>query len=200
MLTGTYYFIKGLMLITKPNIRVWVVIPLLINILLFSIFAYYSWLFFPLMLNAVTISLPNWAWIFAIIRWIMLPIFIVFTILILFFMFTFVGNLISEPFNGALSRAVEKHLTGHKVEVSSEPILRLIISFIGEKLEKLWYYFKLIIFLLIISLIPIINIISPILWFLFAAWIAALEYSDPVLANHGYSVLAQRKLLAKNLC
>jgi len=197
MLTGTYYFLKGLMLITKPGIRVWIIFPLLINVLLFSILGYYIWLFFPVILNTATISLPSLTWIFTIVRWIMLPLFIVFAMLTLSFIFMFVGNLISEPFNGALSRAVEKHITGHKVEVSSEPILRIIISFIGEKLEKLWYYFKWIILLLLISFIPIINIISPILWFLFAAWIAALEYADPVLANHGYSVPIQRKLLAK---
>ncbi|MBE9562243.1 MAG: EI24 domain-containing protein, partial [Proteobacteria bacterium] len=76
-------------------------------------------------------------------------------------------------------------------------IFKIVIGFFGEKLEKLWYYFKWIILLIIISFIPVINIISPILWFLFSAWIAALEYADPVLSNHGYSVPEQRKLLAK---
>jgi len=199
MLTGIYCFLKGFLLITKPDIRVWVIIPFLINLLLFSILGFYSWLYFPLMLDTVIayLQLPKLAWIFAIVRWIMLPLFIIFSIVIFFFLFTFIGNLIGEPFNGALSRAVEKHITGRKIKVSVEPIWKLVISFIGEKLEKLWYYLKWVILLLIVSLIPIINIISPILWFLFFAWIAAQEYADPVLANHGYSVPMQRKLLAK---
>ena len=199
MLNGTYYFLKGLILITKSGIRIWVVIPLLINISLFSILTYYSLLYFPIMLdNVITyLQLPNWEWIFAIIRWIMLPLFIVFAMITFFFTFTFLANLISEPFNGALSRAVEKYITGRKVESSSESIFKIVIGFIGEKLEKLWYYFKWIVLLIIISFIPIINIISPILWFLFSAWVAALEYADPVLSNHGYSVPEQRKLLAK---
>ena len=69
----------------------------------------------------------------------------------------------------------------------------------SSKDKPLCYYFKWFVLLLIISLLPIINIISPILWFLLAAWIAVLEYADPVLANHGYSVPSQRKLLAKKL-
>jgi len=199
MLNGTYYFLKGLMLIVKPGIRIWVVIPLLINILLFSILTYYSWLYFPLMLDTVItyLQLPNWGLVFAIMRWIMLPLFIVFAMIIFFLTFTFLANLISEPFNGALSRAVERYITGNKVESTSESIFVVIINFIGEKLEKLWYYFKWIVILLIVSFIPIINVISPILWFLFSAWVAALEYADPVLSNHGYSVPEQRKLLAK---
>ncbi|MFK5969611.1 MAG: sulfate transporter CysZ [Candidatus Marithrix sp.] len=199
MLNGTYYFLKGLILITKSSIRIWVVIPLSINIILFSALTYYSLLYFPIMLDTVItyLQLPDWGVVFAIIRWIMLPLFIVFAMITFFFIFTFMANLISEPFNGALSRAVERYITGRKVESPSESIFKIIIGFIGEKLEKLWYYFKWILLLIIISFIPIINIISPILWFLFSAWIAALEYADPVLSNHGYSVPEQRKLLAK---
>ena len=201
MLNGTYYFLKGLILITKPGIRIWVIVPLLINILLFSMLIYYSLVYFPIMLDIVIgylqSPMPKWAWMFEIILWIILPLFIMFALMIFFFVFTFVANLISEPFNGALSSAVEKHITGYNVQSPSEPIFKIIINFIGEKLEKLWYYFKWIVLLSIISFIPIINIISPILWFLFSAWVAALEYFDPVLANHGYSVPEQRKLLAK---
>ncbi len=201
MLNGTYYFLKGLMLITKSGIRIWVVIPLLINIILFSALTYYSLLYFPIMLDTVItyLQLPDWGIIFAIIRWIMLPLFIVFAMITFFFTFTFIATLISDPFNGALSKAVEKHITGRRVKSPSESIFKTVIGFFGEKLEKLWYYFKWIILLIIISFIPVINIISPILWFLFSAWIAALEYADPVLSNHGYSVPEQRKLLAKKL-
>ncbi|MDM8565775.1 sulfate transporter CysZ [Candidatus Halobeggiatoa sp. HSG11] len=201
MLNGTYYFLRGLILITKPGIRIWVVIPLLINILLFSMLIYYSLLYFPIMLDIVIgylqLPIPSWAWMFEIILWIILPLFIVFAMMLFFFTFTFVANLISEPFNGALSRAVERYITGHKVISPSESIFKIIVGFILEKLEKLWYYFKWIVLLSIISFIPIINVVSPILWFLFSAWVAALEYADPVLANHGYNVPEQRKLLAK---
>ncbi|MDM8569595.1 sulfate transporter CysZ, partial [Thiotrichales bacterium HSG1] len=187
------------MLITKPDIRVWVIIPLMINILLFSMLSYYSWLYFPIALDTVIayLQLPDWKWIFTMIRWFMLPLFIVFAMITFFFIFIFFGNLISEPFNGELSKAVEKYITGSKVKVPSEPLFTAIINFFREKLEKSWYYLKLIMLLLIISLVPIVNIISPILWFLLSAWIAALEFSDPVLSNHGYSVPEQRQLLAK---
>lgn len=200
-LSGIGYFFKGFALIFKPGIRQWVVIPLLINILLFSTFIYYAWLYFPSLFDGFVVQLqswlPNWAWLVEMVGWLILPLFIVLVLITLFFIFAFVGNLIGEPFNGLLATAVEKHLTGKTVDSPAESWLKIIISFIWEKIGKLLYYLKWVIVLLIISFIPIVNLVSPVLWFLFGAWLAALEYADAPLENHGYNAPLQRQLLAK---
>ncbi len=201
-LKGFSYFFEGFSLILKPGIRQWVLIPLLINTLLFSVLIYYAWLYFPIAVKFVGASvqsgLPSWAWLIQLMRWLLLPLFFMFALFILFFAFTFTAHLIGEPFNALLAAAVEKHLTGKPVKFSSsDSWFKQIISFITEKVGKLFYYLKWAAVLLIISFIPLINIISPILWFLFGAWFACLEYADAPLGNHNYNFLAQRKLLAK---
>ncbi len=201
-ISGIGYFFQGLSLIFKPGIRPWVLVPLLINIVLFSALIYFAWLYFPVasefFIAQVQGILPDWAWLLELMQWIMLPLFFVLSLTVIFFGFTFVGNIIGGPFNGLLSVAVEKHLTGEKpVDASSGSLFKGIISAIAESIGKLFYYFKWAIVLLIISFIPIINIVAPILWFLFAAWLICLEYADVPLGNNNYNFSAQRKLLAE---
>ncbi|EDN67266.1 membrane protein containing DUF540 [Beggiatoa sp. PS] len=114
-----------------------------------------------------------------------------------FFIFTFLATLIGGPFNDLLAEAVEKHLTGKPIDSPSESILKGVIGVIGKQIGKLLYYFKWFLVLLIISFIPIINIVSPFLWFLFGAWLVSLEYADSPLGNHGYKPPAQRKILGQ---
>jgi len=200
-ISGIGYFFQGFALIFKPGIRLWVLIPLLLNIFLLSGMIYSAWLYFPGAFESIVThletGLPDWRWIITLMRWIMLPLFIVLVLIGVFFTFTFFANIISEPFNGLLAAAVERHLTGKPVKSPQESWFKIIIRFIAEKIGKLFYYLKWAIILLILSIIPIINIISPILWFLFAAWIACLEYADAPLGNHGYKPSAQRKRLAE---
>jgi CysZ protein len=200
-LNGINYFLQGLSLIFKPGIRQWVLIPFLINLVLFSVLIYYAWLAFPTLIEFLDSQmqtwLPDWTWLVEIMRLLMLPLFAVFVLIVFFFVFTFIGNLIAEPFNGLLAAAVESHLTGKPVNSPNESWFKMMIGFIAEKIGKLFYYLKWAIVLILISLIPIINIISPVLWFLFGAWLAALEYSDAPLENHGYNAPARRKILAQ---
>jgi CysZ protein len=201
-ISGVSYFFQGLSLIFKPGIRQWMLIPLLINIILFSALIYLAWSYFPIasefFIAQVQGILPDWTWLVDLMRWLMLPLFIVLALTVIFFCFTFVANIIGGPFNSLLSAAVEKHLTGEKpVEASSDSLFKGIISAIAESISRLFYYVKWAIVLLIISFVPMINIASPILWFLFAAWLICLEYADVPLGKNNYNFSAQRKLLAE---
>jgi CysZ protein len=198
-LSGINYFIKGFSLIFKPGIRQWVLIPLLINIFLFNLLIYLGWLQFQTVIEIVMPQLQSWlpAWLIEALRWLILPLFIVIALIVVFFTFTFLANLIGAPFNGLLAAAVEKHLMGKAVESPSEPWYKLMIWIIWSPIEKLLYYLRWAIVLLIVSLIPVINIVSPILWFLFGAWMFSLEYANAHGENHGYKAPAIRKILAK---
>ncbi len=198
---GINYFFKGFSLIFKPGIRPWVVIPLLINILLFSALIYYAWQQFPIVIETIVAQieseLPDWEWLVSLVRWLMWPLFIVLAPITVFFTFTFVGNLIGSPFNGLLAKAVEKHLTGKTIQSPPESLFGFILGIFWAPIEKLLYYLWLAFLILIVSLIPVINIISPLLWFLFGAWLVSLEYADAPLGNHGYNARAIRKILAQ---
>ena len=53
----------------------------------------------------------------------------------------------------------------------------------------------LLIPLFILSLIPILNILSPILWILFSGWILSLEYHNYPMSNHHLEITEQHKAL-----
>jgi len=145
--------------------------------------------------------------IFKLIIWVLIyPIFILLVTIAFLFTFMFVipvflSTLIAGPFNNLLAKEVEEYLTGKKVEIYSEPLLTISSKYIKRKLIKLWYYLKRFIVLIIkttfISTIPIINILSPKLWFSFTTWLVILEYSESPFINHNQNIHEQRKLLTK---
>ncbi|MDT8282101.1 MAG: sulfate transporter CysZ, partial [Gammaproteobacteria bacterium] len=115
-----------------------------------------------------------------------LPLFEITLLLIVFYTFTVIANLIAAPFNSLLSARIEALLTGQKPkDINSDSFLRLMIRTVKSEIQKILYAIKWFIPLVITTVIPGINIAAPFLWILFAAWFFALEYNDYPLANRG---------------
>ena len=182
-----FSFIKGFLdctsgfgLLLKPGIKRFVFIPFLINIGLFS-------LAIKLLNDQIDIwlekLLPAWLdWL----EWLILPLFWITIALAIFYSFTVIANLISAPFNSLLSARIEALLTGKKPEdINSDGFIKLIARTLKSEIQKIFYAVKWFIPLLIITIIPGVNVISPFLWILFAIWFFALEYNDYPLANRG---------------
>ena len=171
---------SGFGLIFKPGVRTFVVIPLIINITLFSIAIYFTQQQIDIWMQDL---LPSWlSWL----EWIILPLFYVTILLFVFYTFTLVSNLVSAPFNSLLASRVEAYLTGQKPEhISTEKMWRTAARSFGSEIHKIFYFMKWLIPLVILTFIPVINIVAPFFWFMFAAWSFSLEYMDYPLANHG---------------
>ena len=102
--------LSGFGLIFKSGIRRYVIIPLIINTALFGGAIYILYQQMDIWLEKL---LPGWLyWL----EWLIVPLFFLTIILIVFFSFTLVANLISAPFNSYLSASVEQKLTGSKPE------------------------------------------------------------------------------------
>jgi CysZ protein len=131
------------------------------------------------------------------LRWILIPIFFITSLVIVFFTFTMVANLIGSPFNSLLAAAVEKHLTGSLPESNSDlkTVLKNIIPIMFSELKKAAYYILIMIPFLILFIIPVINIIAPFLWMLMIAWVMAVEYTDYPMDNRNISFAELRRRL-----
>jgi len=182
-----FSFIKGFLdvfsgfgLLLKPGIKRYVAIPFIINVGLFSLA---TKLLSEQLDNWLARLLPDWLdWL----EWLIWPLFAIAMFLIVFYTFTVLANLISAPFNSLLSSRIEALLSGKKPEdINSDSFLRLMTRTIKSEIQKILYAIKWFIPLIIITFIPGINLISPFLWILFAAWFFALEYHDYPLANRG---------------
>lgn len=188
--TGAGYFFKGLSLINKPGVRRFVIVPLLINILIFAGLIWFSADQFGVFIDWFTPTLPEWLlWL----TWLLWLVFGLMAFIVLFFGFTLLANLVGAPFNSYLAAAVEKHLTGQPVPDSGKTLGQDIVDGVLGELKKILYYLMWAIPLFIISFIPGINLLSPLLWAVFGAWMLSLEYTDYPLGNYGLTFPAIRQ-------
>ncbi len=121
------------------------------------------------------------------------------TLLLVFYSFSVIGNIIAAPFNSLLAEAVEHHLTGEKLpEMSWQETAKTILPSIMNEFRKLAYFICWAIPFLLLFFIPVIQVAAPFLWLAFGAWMLMLQYGDYPMANHNISVPDQRKKLASN--
>jgi CysZ protein len=172
--------LSGFGLIFKSGIRRYVIIPLIINTVLFAGAIYLLSQYMDAWLHRL---LPGWlSWL----EWLIWPLFAVTLLLIVFFTFTLVANLIAAPFNSYLSASVEYKLTGAKPEnLVEEPVWKTVIRTVGAEVRKTIYFGLWLIPLLLLTFIPVVQVVAPFAWFVFAAWSFSLEYMDSPLGNRG---------------
>ena len=192
---GARYVLIGLRWLPRHGLRGFVVIPLLINTLLFSVGIWWSTGQLDRLDQSLASWLPSWlAWL----HWLLWPLFILAMLVVVFYTFSVVANVIAAPFNGLLAERVKKiaYPTSAPPPRAGVDWKELVLSPLTE-LNKLLYFIGWAIPLLVVSFIPVINVVAPLLWVLFGAWMLALEYSDYPLGNRGLSFRDQRRLLRK---
>jgi CysZ protein len=169
-------------------------IPLLINILIFSLLIWLGVDQFEVLMNRFLPADGGWlAWL----RWLLWPLFALALVLVVFYTFTVIANLLAAPFNGMLAEQVERYLGGEMPNQSGgfKQIVKDFLPSLASELRKMGYFLLRAIPLLILFLIPGLNIAAAFLWFLFNAWFLALEYGDYPMANHGLLFEDQRRRL-----
>lgn len=193
-LKGFNAMLEGLRLIRQPGLRRFVAVPLLVNTALFTALIFAAVSGFEWLLDYLLGALPEWLHWLQYLLW---PLFAVSVLLILAYSFTLLANLIAAPFNGVLAEAVEKHLTGQPLEQTGDwhALLADIPPSLASEVQKLGYFALRAMPLLLLFLIPGINLMAPLLWTLFSAWMLALEYADYPLDNHGLKFRDQRPRL-----
>jgi CysZ protein len=190
---GPSYLINGFRLIFKKSIQRFVWIPLLINITLLgsiSIYAFntlfdwydslFSWL-------ALQTENEHWyiRWLAEISEWILSslgsflwPLIIINFMVVIFFIFTWMGNWIAAPFNALLSDAVRVHLGDKSIDsLCFVDTLKDFPRLILREWKKLMYYIPRLLLFSLILLTPL-AFISPLIFLLFNGWMSAIQYID----------------------
>ncbi len=195
--SGASYFLKGFELIQTKGLRTFVIIPLVVNVLLFSAAFYYLYLQLEELFAYINGYLPDWLSWLNVILW---PIAIIIVLVVFSFIFSSVANWIAAPFNGLLSEKVECYLTGKPAPESSfSDLMKEIPRALGREWTKLVYYIPKALGCLILFFIPIIGqTVAPILWFLFSAWMMAIQYCDYPFDNHKRSFTIMRDQLKQD--
>lgn len=194
---GITYCFTGFRLISKPGLRRFVLVPFLINTIIFSAAI---WLGKSQYDNFLSWLIPAgdswWIEVAQALLWIFFAL-IVF--IILFFTFTLVSNLLGSPFNGLLSEKVEGFLSGKPPQDTGgfRAFISTILPSILSELKKILYFLLIGIAIFLLMLIPGLNVVSPFIWAAFTSWMLALEYTAYPMENSGIFFSRARKELKK---
>lgn len=186
-----YYFFRGLNLIHTKGLKRFVLIPLLINLALFSVAFYVLLQQVGAMVAAVQQYLPEWLhWL----EYLLIPLGVMSLVMGLAYSFTMVANFIAAPFNGLLSEKVEAHLSGRAIPDSGiSGFVKDTPHMLAREWQKFIYALPRAIVLFVLFLF--IPVIGPVLWFLFTSWLLAIQYADYPYDNHKIDFYTMRSQL-----
>lgn len=199
MLTGNpqralQYLIQGANLLTQPGLRRFVVVPLLVNIVVFIfVTGVLVNTYGDILHNELMDS--NWLRFFAVLIWLIIGL----VILVLYgYAFNLITTVIAAPFYGVLAEKIETSITGQSLP--SEPLVQLITRTFRRELIKLWYFLSrgiLIFFaMIVLFFIPILGgMASLVIGSLWGAWCMTVQYSDYAADNHQVAFRSVRRKL-----
>ncbi|MDD1609206.1 MAG: sulfate transporter CysZ [Methylococcaceae bacterium] len=183
-LIATGFLFKGLKLLTNPKLRAFILIPILINIVLYSVALALGYYYVD---ELITRAIPDWLhWL----NWILWPLFFIGFFVISFFSFTVLANLIASPFYGLLAARTQSLISGD-AQIVEQPISQVLIA----ESKRVLYIITRMLPLLILFLIPVINVIASFVLAVFGAWCLAMEYLAYPLENEGLLFVEQKQLL-----
>ena len=174
---GVQNFFNGLSLVFKPHVRPFVIVPALVSLAVIIAGLWLGFSYINDLSNYLVEHLPGWL---SFLEWLLIPLLYLAGILIGAWLFGLLAAIAGSPFLGELSM---------RVDPPSNPPNRAwwqeIVPALSRELRKLLYHLPRLVLLLVVSFIPVINVISPILWLGFGAWMMAVQFCDYSTENRG---------------
>lgn len=182
---GFSYFFYGFYLITRPRLRLFVLIPFLINTALFALFIIISKHYFAELTQWIDRFLPSWLLWLNIILW---AFFVIGVGLVLVFAFTIIANFIAGPFNALLSQRVQYYLSHNNPPDSNwQSIPAESLRTVKREWLKFIYFLPRALICFVLYFVPLIQIIASFIWLLFNSWFLGLQYIDYPADNNKQS-------------
>lgn len=138
----------------NPRLIQYILVPFLINTLVFSGAVYLGLDFFG---STVVDFIPQGeAWYWAVLYWFLWVVAVLLTAVLVFFSFTVVGNLLASPFNDLLSERTEEVLSGkvNDESFSFGRFLRDALQTILMEAKKMWIFVVVMVLILPLNLLP----------------------------------------------
>lgn len=178
------FLLRGMKLLSHPTLRTFIIIPILINIVLYSVVLALGYYYVN---ELITQAIPDWLhWL----NWILWPLFFISFFVLSFFSFTVLANLIASPFYGLLAARTQSLISG-QAQIVEQPLSQVLIA----EAKRVLYILTRMLPLLLLFLIPVINVIASFVLAIFGAWCLAMEYMAYPLENEGLLFAEQKELL-----
>ncbi len=179
------FLFKGLKLLTGQELRKFIIIPVLINVVVYSVALTLGYFYIS---DLIDQFIPGWLqWL----SWILWPLFFISFFIAGFFTFTVMANMVAAPFYGKLSAKTLAMVNNKPFATAEQPLVKVLFA----ESKRMGYLVSRALPLLILSILPGINVLAPFLWALFGAWGMALEYLAYPLENQGVLFSEQKELV-----
>ncbi|MCX7878249.1 MAG: EI24 domain-containing protein [Ignavibacteria bacterium] len=178
-ITGfTYPFGTIRFFFSKPKIILYSVIPVIINLIVYSSAFIFSYNKLQSWIKSITGVDENSEILINLLHYLLSFLSIMILLLICYFLFTIFGGLITAPFNEKISQLVEESFI--KGEIENKPgFFEDLIHSISAELKKIIFYLILLIPVFFINFIPVAgSLISGILGLLLSCFYNALDFLD----------------------
>ena len=171
--------LEGLGLLWHRDIRWLVIIPLLINIILFASATGFAAQWLAGWLERVINLVPDWLhWLV----WIIWGLFAALALVVYAFTFTLIANLIGSPFYGLIAERIILMMSDNQTISESRSMLEIAWGSFVRQLQLMGYLIPRAIAVgllcLMISFIPLANMLVPVVAGSWAAWSLVLQYLD----------------------
>ena len=179
--TGAGYFLRGLAMTFQPGLRRFVIVPLIANVVLFSLM---GWLLYEVITDfyeAAMLTVPEWL---QFLSWIITPLLWLVGGLMTGYVSTLLVLMLTSPFHALLAEKVEESITGEPV-----PALEGIAAALLEVPRALFREIRKFLYYVPMALAALLSHYSCIQRFprwdgFLGAWMMSLQFVDYPMDNH----------------
>jgi CysZ protein len=196
---GGAYVLRGLALITRPGLRRYVALPLVLNTLVLAALVVWSSRSFEHLLDwTLSRVAPGLDGVLRALAWL---VFAALAGWLVFHVFVITVTILGSPFYALMAQKLEAQLTGCREQAPFRlrALAQEMCYTLGQEARKAVYFALLVVPCLLLFLVPGINVLAPFALVLYSAWTLGLECIDFPLSAHRIPFRRQRRLARRKL-
>lgn len=198
-ITGPALIRAGLKQLWHPSLRWLVLVPLVINIAVYAGLILVAGQWLNGWLESLMQTVPDYL---RGVVWLIWLLFAMMALVVTAFTFNVLANLLGAPFYGLIAERVLAQERGGSAHLATVSMRQVAWQSLLRQLQLLRYLLPrslgIALLTLIVSFMPVVNLLAPVIAGLWAAWSLALQYQDYPADSDQVSLLALRKHLAAN--
>lgn len=171
---GVTAFVDGLREAGRAELRPYIWLPAATSLLVICTGLYLGLGYLSAATEALLATLPDWL---GFLSWILTPLVYLLGVLAGAWLFALLATLLASPFLGSLSIALERLRFADPPSVETG-LWTDISNSLSRELRKLLYHLPRAVAVLLLTLIPVVNAVAPLIWLLFGAWTMAVQFAD----------------------
>lgn len=184
---GVGYLFEGFRLLGNKKLRTYILVPIIVNCLLFIALSSFLLSYFWAVVESGNSFIPEWLqpWVapFAWFVWFLVGVLF---LIVYAYSFNIITNFIAAPFYGKLSEATQKLVANE--DIPEESLSHMLFRVFSRECSKLFYFlgrgFLVILVMVLVSFIPIVQSLAPLIGIAWGAWSMAIQYADYPADNH----------------